>query len=230
MGNNKIYGLITAIGYSKGIPNKNMSELNGYPLIYYSAKAALESKYLEKVFLSTDSEKIAEYGANLGLEIPFLRPKHLAKDSSKSIDAVKHLIENCSLNGAICLIQPTSPLLTNEDVTEAVRIHKSLKRNVLSVSESSFQQTNTCNINSRNEINFIKKNTGEPRQKLCKYFKLNGAIFINSVESIFSNNSLVQDNSIAYIMPKWKSIDIDDLTDLKMAELILKNKAIFKEY
>ena len=166
----------------------------------------------------------------MGLEIPFLRPKHLAKDSSKSIDAVKHLIENCSLNGSICLIQPTSPLLTNEDVNEAVRIHKSLKRNVLSVSESSFQQTNTCNINSRNEINFIKKNTGEPRQKLSKYFKLNGAIFINSVESIILNNSLVQDYSIAYVMPKWKSIDIDDLTDLKMAELILKNKAIFKEF
>ena len=229
MVNNKIYGLITARGNSKGILNKNMREVNGKPLIYYSAKAALKSKNLEKVFLSTDSEEIAKYGKNLGLEVPFLRPNHLATDDSKSIDAVKHLISHCSLNGAICLIQPTTPLVTKKDINDALEIYTKNKRNVLSVSESSFQPTNTCIINSQNEINFIKKNSGQPRQKLDQYFKLNGAIFINSVKSIMSKNSLIENNSIAFVMPKWKSIDIDDYTDLKIAELILKNKIIFKE-
>ena len=227
MDNEKIYGLITARGNSKGIPNKNMREINGQPLIYYSAKAALESKKLEKVFLSTDSEKIAKYGEDLGLEVPYLRPKHLASDYSKSIDTVKHLITNCSLNGAICLIQPTTPLVTKDDIRKSIEIYKHSKKNVLSLSETSFQPTNTCFINSENEINFIKKNTGKPRQKLDQYFRLNGAIFLNSVESILSQNSLVQDNSIAYFMPKWKSIDIDDLVDFKIAELILQNKDIF---
>ena len=225
----KIYGLITARGNSKGIPNKNMKSINGYPLIYYSAKAALESKYLKKVFLSTDSEYIAKYGESLGLEIPYIRPKSLAQDNSKSIDSVKHLIRNCSLSGAICLIQPTSPLVTKNDLNKALEIYIRNKKNVLSVSESSFQPTNTCQINSHDEMIFIKRNSGEPRQKLDKYFKLNGAIFINSIESIISKNSLVQDQSIAFIMPKWKSIDIDDITDLRMAELILKNKKIFEK-
>ena len=178
MVNNKIYGLITARGNSKGILNKNMREVNGKPLIYYSAKAALKSKNLEKVFLSTDSEEIAKYGKNLGLEVPFLRPNHLATDDSKSIDAVKHLISHCSLNGAICLIQPTTPLVTKKDINDALEIYTKNKRNVLSVSESSFQPTNTCIINSQNEINFIKKNSGQPRQKLDQYFKLNGAILL----------------------------------------------------
>lgn len=229
MATEKIYGLITARGNSKGIPNKNMREINGYPLIYYSAKAALKSKYFEKVFLSTDSENIAKYGKSLGLEIPYLRPQNLAQDDSKSIDSVKHLIRNCSLSGAICLIQPTTPLVTKNDINKALEIYIKNKKNVLSVSESSFQPTNTCQINSHDEMIFIKKNTGKPRQKLDKYFKLNGAIFINSIESIISKNSLVQDKSIAFIMPKWKSIDIDNLTDLRIAELILKNKLIFEQ-
>ena len=229
MDNEKIYGLITARGNSKGIPKKNMKKINGYPLIYYAAKAAIESKNLEKVFLSTDSEEIAKYGEFLGLEIPYIRPKHLAKDNSKSIDAVKHLIEKCSLSGSICLIQPTSPLVSSEDIQKATEIHKKYKKNVLSVTESSFQPSNTCFINNIDEISFIRKNEGLPRQDLNQHFKLNGAIFLNSIESIFSKNSLIQDASIAYIMPKWKSIDVDDLIDFKIAELILKNKEIFKE-
>ncbi len=224
----KVIGLITARSGSKGIPNKNMKKLNGKPLLYYASKALIGNEEIDQVILSTDSESIAEYGRELGLKVPFIRPKYLAEDNSKSIDVVKHIIKKCSLKGSICLVQPTSPLVSCSDIQKSIEIHKNTNQNVISVCETSLKLSNTCLLNEFCKISFLEKNTGTPRQLQNQYYKLNGAIFLNSIESILQTNSLVQENSIAFIMPKYRSIDIDDLYDWNVTELILKNKHIFQ--
>ena len=89
---NKIVALIPARGGSKGIKNKNIIDLCGKPLISYTIQAALESKYIDKVIVSTDSQEIADVAIKYGAEVPFLRPGELASDTSKTIDAVMHAV------------------------------------------------------------------------------------------------------------------------------------------
>ena len=89
---NRILGVITARGGSKGIPRKNIIKIAGKPLIQYTIDAALASHHLDKVVVSTDDEEIAEISKSLGAEVPFMRPKELAEDHVLSIDVVKHAL------------------------------------------------------------------------------------------------------------------------------------------
>ena len=89
----KILAIIPARAGSKGIKDKNIIDLNGKPLISYSIEAALGSKYIDKVVVTTDGESIANVAREYGADVPFLRPSYLAADTSKTIDAVMHCIE-----------------------------------------------------------------------------------------------------------------------------------------
>ena len=103
-GKEKIHGIITARSGSKGIPGKNMKLLCGKPLLFYVSQASLNSNCFEKIYLSTDSEEIANYGIKLGLDVPFLRPVDLAGDKTKSIEVILDIVEKLNLDGSICLI------------------------------------------------------------------------------------------------------------------------------
>lgn len=110
----EILGFIPAQGGSKGIPKKNLHELNGKPLILYTIKAALESK-INRLIVSTDSKEIAEISRRYGAEVPFLRPKELAKDTSTIEEALFDVISRLEKNEGyrpelIVLLHPTSPL------------------------------------------------------------------------------------------------------------------------
>ena len=85
--------IIPARGGSKGIPNKNIQLLNGYPLIAYSISSAILSKKIERVLVSTDSEEIAEIAVHYGAEVPFLRPAEYASDTAIDRDVVIHAME-----------------------------------------------------------------------------------------------------------------------------------------
>ena len=91
--NKKFLALIPARAGSKGIKDKNIIDLKGKPLIAYSIDAALKSKYIDRVVVSTDGEEIAAVAKEWGADVPFLRPDYLASDTAKTIDAVLHCIE-----------------------------------------------------------------------------------------------------------------------------------------
>ena len=91
--NNKILGLITARGGSKGLPRKNIRTLLGKPLIAWTIDQALSSKYLDKIVVSTDSKTIADISIEFGAEAPFLRPKKLATDTATSVDVINHALD-----------------------------------------------------------------------------------------------------------------------------------------
>ena len=88
----KILGIIPVRGGSKGIPNKNRKKLLGKPLLQYTVEAALEAKHLDRVIVSSEDAKLISIAKSLGVDVPFVRPPHLATDSAGSFDVVKHAI------------------------------------------------------------------------------------------------------------------------------------------
>ena len=136
-----ILALIPARGGSKGIPRKNIKVLHGSPLIAYTIAAARNSRYIDDVVVTTDSDEIAKIARDYGASVPFMRPSELADDRSKTIDAVLHAVETLEDMGrtfdAVVLLQPTSPLRTSVDIDcsiETFYSHGSL--GVASVSEA----------------------------------------------------------------------------------------------
>lgn len=126
MKNKNIIAIIPARGGSKGIPRKNIINLGGYPLIAYSIVAAKLSKLIERIVVSTNDEEIAQLAKNYGAEVPFLRPKEFAEDSSPDIEFVQHALnwlwENEKYQPEYLIhLRPTTPLREPEIIDQAIK-------------------------------------------------------------------------------------------------------------
>lgn len=123
----KILGLVPARGGSKGIKNKNLIKLAGKPLIAFSIEALKKSRAVDKIVCTTDSELIAKVAKKYGAEVPFFRPRELAKDTSPVYPALAHAIKMLEKlqnykPDYIVMIQPTSPLVEPEQIKAAVKM------------------------------------------------------------------------------------------------------------
>lgn len=223
--------IIPARGGSKGLKKKNIINLKDRPLIAYTIEAALQSKFIDKVIVSTDDEEIAEVAKKYGAEVPFIRPKELATDTASSIDVVKHAISFLEVEmglevDCIVLLQPTSPLRTSFDIDKAVEAFFANKGTSLqSVSPATVHPYWIKTIINGELRDFIKDTPKYTRrQDLPEAYQLNGAIYICKRDLIFKENSLVGSNNIPYIMPADRSVDIDNKTDLKLAEFLINER------
>lgn len=221
----KILALIPARGGSKGIPGKNTRELAGKPLIAYTIEAARSCACLDDVLVSTDSEEIAGVAEKFGAWVPFLRPEELAGDRSKTIDAVIYTLERLAKEGKeydyVVLLQPTSPLRTSEDVEGAVRLALETGKDVVAVSEVADSPilVRTCD-NAGNLTPLLPGGSTIRRQDMPDYYRVNGSIYVNRVRSLTGDSSL-NDNPVGYIMPRERSVDIDESVDFAVAEYFL---------
>lgn len=229
--NKKVLAFIPARAGSKGIKNKNIIDLAGKPLISYTIEAAKKSKYIDRVIVSTDGEKIANIAKEYGAEVPFFRPKELAEDNSNvitsiiyTIDELKKINQNYDI---IILLQPTSPFRNEHHIDEALEmlINNNLS-SVLSVCETDKNPTLIRKIDKDNNITPLIQTNISLRQEMDKYYILNGAIYINYIKDI-STDRYLKDNEYGYIMDKYNSLDIDDAIDLEIANIYI-NK-IFKK-
>lgn len=225
--NQKILALIPARGGSKGIKDKNIIFLAGKPLIAYSIEAAKYSKYIDDIIVTTDSEKIAEISKQYGASVPFIRPAELATDTSKTIDAVLHAIRTLETMGkeydVLVLLQPTQPLRTNNDIDEALEVYyKNKEEGLVSVSFVDDSPLLIRSISNEGKLlNLLSQNSTCRRQDMPEYYKVNGCIYINKIDEINENMSF-NDNKVPFIMRKEHSVDIDELSDLWMAEYYLQ--------
>ena len=224
--NKKILAIITARAGSKRLPNKNILDLAGKPLIAWTIDEAKKSKYIDKLIVSTDSEKIAEISKKYGTEVPFMRPKELADDNATSIDVIKHAIEFLGKDkfDYILLLQPTSPLRTIDEIDNAIEMLDDNTKAVVSVCETEHSPlwSNTL-PEDLSMKNFIRSEVKNKRsQDLPKYYRLNGAIYIAETKYFYKNNGFLGDKTKAYIMPQQSSIDIDSEIDFKLCEILIK--------
>lgn len=224
----KILALIPARGGSKGIPNKNITDLAGKPLIAYSIDACKGSRFIDDIVVSTDSEKIATIARTLGADVPFMRPEELAMDTSKTLDAVLHAVSELKKQGreydSIVLIQPTQPLRTSEDIDGAIETYYiNNEQDVVSVCEVSEHPLLMRTLKEGVLVPLLDKSSTCRRQDMDKYYKVNGCVYVNSVNNLNENTSF-NDNLIPYVMDRSHSVDIDEPADLKYAEVVITGK------
>ena len=219
--------IIPARGGSKRLPNKNILNLNGKPLIAYSIEAALQSKYINNVVVSSDSNDILNIAKSFKAQT-IKRPDYLATDTAKSFDAIKHTIENMPQYDYIVLLQPTSPLRDANNIDQAINLLEQKNADaIISVSamEHSPLWANTLDDNLSMK-NFLKDEVLNKRsQDLETYYRLNGAIYIAKTDKLLEEETFfLKDNIFAYIMSKENSIDIDEDIDFQLAKIILDKK------
>ncbi len=227
--NKKFLAIIPARGGSKGLPRKNIKELNGKPLIAYSIEAAINSKIFDKIIVSTDDKEIAEVALKYGAEVPFVRPRELATDTADSMDVLFHTINFLKKNGEeydyIMKLQPTSPLRTEKEILEATKLLFEKKaESIVSISECEHHPlwTNTLDSDKR-LFNFIKEDIKHKnRQDLPNYYQINGLIFLSEINNLLKTRDWYGKKSYAYVCDSKKAIDIDNIIDFKLAEILLK--------
>ncbi|MCU1807081.1 acylneuraminate cytidylyltransferase family protein [Cytobacillus firmus] len=227
--NQRFLAVIPARGGSKGIPKKNIIDLNGKPLIQYTIDAAKESKYIDDIVVSTDNQDIAEVAKQCGADVPFIRPADLASDSAKTIDVLIHTVSELKKLGKtydfLILLQPTQPLRLSEHIDEAVeKIVSTGKASLASVSKVQEHPLLIRSINGNDElVPLLNSSSTVRRQDFPDYFKVNGAIYINLLKDLNHETSL-NDNIVPYEMDYRYSVDIDEMIDLDIAKLILASK------
>lgn len=224
-----ILAIITARGGSKGIPQKNMRKINGKPLIEYSIKTAKSSKFVNKILVSTDDKKTANFSKSKNIEVPFLRPKKLAQSKSRTIDVINHTLEFLKINekyipDIITILQPTSPLRSVTEIDKSIQMLKNNKTisSVLGVVEVKnhpflcFKLKNSFLSPYKSDFQKFYQ-----RQKFPSFYYPTGSIYT------FWNKTLTKYGNI--YGPKIKplkinienSIDIDTSFDLFQTEMRL---------
>jgi len=227
----KLLALIPARGGSKRLPRKNILDFVGKPLIAWTIEAALNSKYIDRVVVSTDDKEIADISKKYGADVPFMRPVELAEDSASSIDTILHSLNLLSIQEGeyeyLILLQPTSPLRTFEHINEAVDLFIEKKANgVVGVTEVS-HPVEWMNIIPKDLSmdNFLSKEIeGMRSQDFEKRYRINGAIYLCKTINIIKEESLFpRINMFAMKMDKFSSVDIDTAEDMNYARFIKDN-------
>jgi N-acylneuraminate cytidylyltransferase/CMP-N,N'-diacetyllegionaminic acid synthase len=223
----KTFALIPARGGSKGIPRKNIKLFAGKPLIVWTIEAALRSSLLSAVVVSTDDPEIAEVARQAGAQVPFMRPSELALDQTPGLDPVLHALDQLPQYDSVLLLQPTSPLRTTEDIDACLRLAvQQHARSVVSVSEADTHPYWTYRLTKDQALSRFVEAEPEPiarRQDLPKAFALNGALYFADANWLRSSGRLVGTETLAYVMAKERSVDLDTPLDWKLAELLLKD-------
>jgi len=227
--NKRIIAIIPARGGSKRLPGKNIKELAHKPLIAWTIDAALNSSILDTIMVNTDDQRIVAIAKKYRAEVPFLRENNLATDTASSLDVIEQTLlyynsQNIDFD-IVILLQPTSPLRNSDDIKNALNLFIDKKAaSVLSVCEVEhpIQWSNTLD-NSLSMDNFIKEEHRNTRsQDLEKNYRLNGAIYIWDCKEFLLKKESIITPAFSYIMPRERSIDIDEEIDFKLAELLLK--------
>lgn len=219
----KNIAIIPARSGSKGLKDKNIRILNGKPLIAYSIEAAIQSCQFDEVMVSTDSVRYAEIAKEYGAAVPFIRSAETASDTASSWDMVDEVLDGYRKNGIIfktfCLLQPTSPLRTAEDIKAAYKLYEEKASfAVVSVCEAEHSPLWCGHLPENNEfVGFIAEENQRQRQAGVKFYRLNGAIYIVNTDRFATDRNLYVEGSYAYIMSQERSVDIDTELDFKLA-------------
>jgi CMP-N-acetylneuraminic acid synthetase len=227
----KVVGLITARGGSKGIPQKNVRPLAGKPLIAWTIEAALRSRLLERVIVSTDDEEIARTAREWGADVPFMRPVELAQDDSPHLAVIRHALgwlgsEQKTEFDYLLLLQPTSPLRSTEDIDKSIALAEEKDADaVVSVCLTHDHPFLSKQVTADGRLlDFVEKPPGYlARQRLPPAYSLNGAIYLVRRSVLLERDDWYTDSTFAYIMPPERSLDIDTPWDLHLVDLILRD-------
>ncbi|MBK9275868.1 MAG: acylneuraminate cytidylyltransferase family protein [Flavobacteriales bacterium] len=229
----RVLYLIPARGGSKGLPGKNVRPLLGRPLIAWSVAAALEAARTRpgRVVVSTDDAVIAEAARSAGAEVPFIRPAELASDTASSMDVVIHALDHVEAAGEhvdlVCMLEPTSPQRTAADVLAAMDRLLSTPDAESIVGVCRTEGGHPAFLARMTGAHFIRPYEGDRfvfkrRQEIDDVYFFEGSMYIARTASLRERRSFYHERTLGHVMPKWKSFEVDDLTDLTIIEALMK--------
>lgn len=211
--------IIPARKGSKRLPNKNLLELGGIPLIGWTIRAALGSQFISEIVVTSDSDEVLNYSASLGIRYQHKRDSYLAADDASSIDVVLDVLDNYEAKNIIFL-QPTSPLRTSLHIDNAVKLFKSIDANIVSICKSSPNLDLKFPVHFNSSTLEITFQTSDS-QFVCEH-QLNGAIYIISAKKFKAERAFIDQKTCGFMMDHNHSIDIDFYEDLQVARNLLK--------
>ena len=231
--NKSVLAIIPARGNSKGLPRKNVISLAGKPLIAWIIIAATKSKFIDKIIVSTDSKKIAKVARAYRAEVPFIRPSKFATDKSKTFPVIKHAINFLKLKNKnfdyVVLLEPTSPLTTNQDIDIALKTlvkKRKIADSIVGVSKLEHCHPSfNVRINNKGLISPCEGNKfrGLRRQEIKKLYFFEGSLYISALSVLLKKKSFLHNRTLSYKVPKWKALEIDDFVDFLYAEKTILN-------
>lgn len=223
--------LIPARGGSKGLPGKNILELQGKPLIAHTIEAALGASCVDRVLVTTDSKEIADAAKAYGAKVPFMRPDELATDTAGAVDVYLHAIEWTrehwdNREDTFMVLLPTTPLRTSADIDGAYRAFAEKKaKTLIAVKEAPVPpgwylsaapdgKVSPCGFGS----DLLMSN----RQKAERYVVPCGAIYILSYELLRTKRTYYCEDTIGYLLPEERAVDIDRREDFEYARYLME--------
>jgi N-acylneuraminate cytidylyltransferase len=233
--NDRVIAVVPARGGSKKVPGKNLRPLAGRPLLQWSIDVARQVPEIDRVIVSTDDDAIGRVGRQAGAEV-YQRPPHLATDSSLVIDALRDLASRLAAEGeqasVMVLLEPTCPLRTPADVRAVLQLlDRERLDSAATFTDASLNPHRAWRIENNRPDVFVKGAVPWlPRQSLPEAYQLNGAVYAFRVPLLAVTEVAILGGSMgAVIMPKERSVDIDDEMDFAIAELIIERTQNVKD-
>ena len=226
----KILGIIPARAGSKRIPGKNIKPLLGKPLVAYSIEAALKSKLLTHVAVSSDSAEVLKIAAQYPEVTPIQRPAELADDHSPAIDYVKHALQTLGENfDLVVILQPSSPLTLPEDIDHTIELLLQHPEADSSVSVMKLDHaTHPVKLKVKKDdllLPFWEEENGRmAAHELPELYVRNCAVYV-SRSSTITSGKIIGDHCVGYLMPRERSVDINDPIDFEFAEFLMSKHA-----
>lgn len=228
----RVLAIVPARGGSKGLPGKNIRPLAGKPLIGWTLESAKKSKYLDEIFVSTDSLEIADVAETFGVKVPELRPEELASDTATSASVVLYTIDYFRKQGKdfdyILLLEPTSPMRKEDDIDNAIALaceHPD-KAGVVSLGEVHMEHPSIVKkITDKSIIEpYVEAQRVTRRQQLDKAYFPYGVVYLVKTDYFEKNQLFYGKDSLPYLIERWQCYEIDDIYDFTAIEAILKYK------
>lgn len=222
--------IIPARSGSKGLPNKNIIDLCGKPLMHYTIKAAIDSRCFDEIMVSTDSEHYAEIARECGANVPFLRSKEMSSDQAGSWDAVREVLVNYASLGKtfdyVALLQPTSPIRNADDIRGIfTKLKDTQANNAVAITEVEHPIQWCFRLT---EMGMMDEMAASPysymrRQDLDTHYRENGAMYLVDAKKIMDcEYNFYADKCVGYVMTGENSVDIDNAFDLVVAQAYME--------
>lgn len=227
----EVLSFIPARRDSKRIPQKNIRRFCGQPLLAYAIQQSLASPLIDRTIVSTESSEIADIARRYGAEVPWLRPKNLADDLSNVADSIRYTLAQLKKTEGyepthLVILQTTSPLRELDDIAKCFKLMKRTgATTVLTIAPT---HPKLYHLSANNDLQLV--NGSEKKSSITQLWRpgylLNGCVvYIVAVKAFLREGRVITKKSKAVIMPKWRSIDLDEPEEWAMAEVLYKNRA-----
>jgi N-acylneuraminate cytidylyltransferase/CMP-N,N'-diacetyllegionaminic acid synthase len=224
---------VCARGGSKGVPNKNVRDVDGKPLVAHTIEQGLSWDRCDELVVSTDSEDIAEVARDYGARVPFSRPDRLASDTAAKLPAIQHAHEQMeeiddTTYDVVVDLDATAPLRTVQDIEDCFQaVQGTNAHNAYTVTEA--EKNPYFNMVELDDDGYahLSKDPGEDvvrRQDAPAVYEMNASIYVYERSYLVEATSHHGDRTRVSEMPRERSIDIDEPIDLAFVEFLLEHE------